>query len=144
MAVTASVPGKLGEALANAEVDFDTATVKVLLTTSAYAYDQDTHKYKSDVTNEVTGTGYTAGGATLATKTVTYTAGTNTTALDAADPSWSASTITARKAVFYIDTGTAATSPILCVWDFGADESSSAGTFTLQLNTSGLLTVSTA
>ena len=59
------------------EVDFLNDTIKGMLTTVTYVPDQDAHDYKSDVTNEVSGTGYTAGGATLANKTVTYTAGTN-------------------------------------------------------------------
>lgn len=45
----------------NKEVDWDSDTIKVMLTTSSYTPNQDTHIYKSSVTNEVTGTGYTAG-----------------------------------------------------------------------------------
>ena len=51
----------------NKEVDFDTDTIKVALLTSSYTPDQDAHDYFNDVSSaEVTGTGYTAGGATLA------------------------------------------------------------------------------
>lgn len=143
MAVTVAAYGLAQQSLVNGEIDFDTDTIKVMLCTSAYTPNQDTHRYKSDVTNEVTGTGYTAGGATLASKTVTYTTGTNTLTLDAADPSWATSTITARYAVFYKDTGTASTSPLICYWNFGADAVSSAATFTLQINASGILTLTT-
>jgi hypothetical protein len=52
--------------------DWDTDTIKVALTTSTYVPDIDVHDFFNDVTNEVTGTGYTAGGATLATPTLTY------------------------------------------------------------------------
>lgn len=135
----AAVYGLAQQSLANGEVDFDTDTIKVMLTTSAYAPDQDAHRYKTSVTNEVTGTGYTAGGVTLASKTVTYDPATNTLILDAADPSWPASTITARRAVFYKDTGSAATSPLLCWWDFEADVVSTAGAFTLQLSPNGIV-----
>ena len=55
-------------------VDFLSDTIKVALTTSSYAYNLDTHEVFSDVTNEVVGTNYTAGGATLASKTITVTA----------------------------------------------------------------------
>lgn len=144
MTVTAKVYGLAQQSLANKEIDFDTDTVKVMLCTSTYTPNQDTHRYKSDITNEVTGTGYTAGGATLASKTVTYTSGTNTLALDAADPSWASSTITARYAVFYVDTGTSSTSPLICYADFGADVSSTANTFTLTLDASGLVTLTAA
>lgn len=144
MAVTAKMFGLAMKSMVNKEVDFDTDTVKVMLCTSTYVPNQDTHQYKSSVTNEVTGTGYTAGGATLASKTVVYDTATNTLTLDCADPTWAASTITARFAVFYISTGTDSTSALLCYWDFGADVSSSSGTFTLTIDAAGLITLTTA
>jgi hypothetical protein len=144
MAVTALVYGLAQQSLANSEIDFDTDTIKVMLCTSTYTPNQDTHRYKSSVTNEVTGTGYTARGATLANKAVTYTAGTNVLMLDADDPVWSNSTITARYAVFYKDTTVDATSPLICYWDFGADVSSTAAAFTLALSASGLVTLTAA
>jgi hypothetical protein len=144
MAVTSFVYGLALTSLFNAEIDFDTATVKAMLCTSSYVPAQDTHRYKSSVTNEVVGAGYTAGGVTLTGKTVTYTAGTNTLALDADDPSWTGSTITARYLVFYVDTGTAGTSPLLAYVDFGADVSSTSGTFTYQIPVGGFLTVAAA
>ena len=49
----------------NGSIDLDTDTIKVMLVTSTYTPNQDTHTKRSDVTNEVSGTGYTAGGATL-------------------------------------------------------------------------------
>jgi len=125
----------------NKEIDFDTDTVKVMLCTSTYTPNQDTHDYKDDVTNEVTGVGYSAGGATLASKTIAYDAGTNIIKLDAADTSWSTSTITARYAVIYVDTGVASTSPLLGYVDFGGDESSSAGTFLIQWSADGILKI---
>ena len=50
---------------------FLTDTIKVALVTSAYTVNIDSHSNFSDITNEVSGTGYTAGGATLGTKTAT-------------------------------------------------------------------------
>lgn len=139
MAVTAKMYSKGFEAMLNKEVDLDTDTVKVMLATSSYTPNQSTHKYKTSVTNEVSGTGYTAGGATLTSKTAS-TSGLIFT-FDAADITWSSSTITARYAVFYIDTGTAGTSPLLCYWDFGQDEVSSSGNFTLTISGSGVFTI---
>lgn len=70
--------GKIsGQALLSAfsgEVNFTTDTIKAMLCTSSYTFDPLTHRYKSSVTNEVSGTGYTAGGATLAGKSATFTA----------------------------------------------------------------------
>jgi hypothetical protein len=62
------------DAALNGEIDFDTNTIKVALTTSSYTPDRGVHDYFNDVTNEVVGTGYTAGGATLGTCTCAYVA----------------------------------------------------------------------
>lgn len=116
-----------------------------MLCTSAYTPDQDTHQYKSSVTNEASGTGYTAGGATLATATLAYTTGTNTLVLDAVDSAWTGSTITARYAVIYDSSpGTDATRPLIAYVDFGADVSTTAGTFTITWDAAGMITVTAA
>ena len=49
-------------------IDFDNDTFKQLLVTSSYTANKDTHTKRSDVTNEISGTGYTAGGATVTAK----------------------------------------------------------------------------
>lgn len=120
-------------------IDLDTDTIKVALVTSSYTPDQDTHTYFSSVTNEVSGTGYTAGGATLANKTVTQDNTDNEGVFDANDVSWTTATITARAAVVYKSTGTASTSALICYIDFGADKVSTAGTFTIAWNAEGIL-----
>ncbi len=125
----------------NGGIDLDTDTIKVMLVTSSYTPDADTHDYKDDITNEVTGTGYTAGGATLSGKTVTQDNTNNLGVFDANDVTWSSSTITARGAVLYKDTGTASTSPLICYFDFGSDKSSVSGDFTIQWNSGGILTL---
>jgi len=122
----------------NGEVDFDTSTIKVMLCTSAYVPDQDAHIYKSSVTNEVTGLGYTAGGATLASKTIAYTAAVNLIKLDAADVTWSLSTITARYAVAYVSTGVDGTSVLLFCIDFGENKSSSGSDFSIVWDAGGI------
>ncbi len=128
--------------LINGGIDLDTDTLKVMLVTSTYVPDIDLHVFKSDVTNEVTGTGYTAGGAALTSPTVTVDNTNDRAAFDAADVTWASSTITARGAVVYKDTGTATTSPLLCYFDFTTDQISSNGNFTIQWNSSGILLLS--
>lgn len=141
MAVTAKVYGGFLLSLANKEIDLDTDSLKVMLCTSTYTPNQDTHRYKSDITNEVTGTGYTATGATLTSVTATYDAGTNTFKLDAADTSWTTSTITARYAVIYDSSPASdATRPLICYVDFDADIISSAGTFQITWDAAGIVT----
>ncbi|GAA4358371.1 hypothetical protein [Angustibacter luteus] len=145
MAVSAKMYGLFLKSLANKEVDLDSDTLKVMLCTSTYSPNQDTHQYKSAVTNEVTGTGYTAGGQTLTSVTVNYDSSSNTLSLDAADPSWTGSTITARYAVFYDSTpATDSTRPLIAYVDFGADISSSGGPFTITLDAAGIATITAA
>lgn len=128
--------------LAQKRIDLDTDTIKVALCTSTYTPNQDTHDYFNDITNEVSGTGYTAGGATLGSVTWTYSSGSNTWTLDAADTSWASSTITARYAIIYVDTaGASSTDPLIGYVDFGSDIVSTGGTFLITWNASGILTV---
>ena len=141
MAVTAYLYGKAQAAIMNKEVDWTTDTIKVALTTSAHIPDP-TDDYFNDITNEITGTGYTAGGATLATCTATYTAATKTLALDAADTAWTGATFTAHYAHIYdAQSGAAATSPLLVYVDFGSNVSVAGGTLTLSWNAAGIITL---
>lgn len=145
MAVTAFMYGLFPKSVWNKEVDLDSDAIKVMLCTSAYTPNQDTHQYKTSVTNEVTGTGYTAGGATLGSTVVAYTAGTNTLNFDAADTVWATSTITARYAVVYDSTpGSDATRPLICYIDFGADVISTGGNFTIVWDVNGIISVTVA
>ena len=123
----------------NGNIDLDTDTIKVMLVTSTYTPDQDLHEFIDDVTNEVSGTGYVAGGETLANKTVTQDNTDNEGVFDADDVTLSSSTITARAAVIYKDTGTPATSPLVAYIDFTEDKSSSNGDFTIQWNAEGIV-----
>jgi hypothetical protein len=145
MAVTAKMYGLFLKSLANKEVDLDSDTLKVMLCTSTYTPNQDTHQYKSSVTNEISGTGYTAGGQTLTSVTVTYDSASNTLTLDCADPSWASSTITARYAVFYDSSpATDATRPLISYVDFGADVTSTNGPFTITIDAAGVVTMTAA
>lgn len=129
----------------NKEIDWDSDTIKVMLVGSSYTPNQDTHVYKSDVTGEVTGTGYTAGGATLTSKTITYDPATNVIVLDAADVTWANSTVTARYGVIYDDAGASdSTKPLLGYVDFGSDMSSSAGAFVLGWDANGIIRITVA
>jgi hypothetical protein len=82
-------------------------------------------------TNEVSGTGYSAGGGTLTNVTPT-TSGTTAYA-DFADLTFSTATITARGALIYNDTATG--DPSVVVLDFGGDKTSTAGDFTIVFPT---------
>jgi hypothetical protein len=118
---------------------WSSATIKVAQTTSAWTPNQDTNHFFSDVTNEITGTGYTAGGATLGSKTSTYDTATDQIRLDAADTSWPTSTLTARRAVVWNDTaGASTTDPVIGWVDYGADVSTTNGTFQITWDATGI------
>jgi len=130
---------------ADRRVDWVGDTIKVALLTSTFSPNQDTQDFYDDLTNEVSGTGYTAGGAALGSKSVNYDAATNTTSLRAGATSWSGATFTARYAVVYKDTGSGSTSPLLGYVDFGGDETVSSGTFTITWDaTDGVMKITAA
>jgi hypothetical protein len=130
----------------NKEVDWDSDTIKIALVTSAYTPNQDAHDYWDDVSaNEVTGTGYTAGGLALSSKTVSYDSASNVIVLDAADAVWAASTITARYAVIYDDAGATNAQKVLVGYiDFGSDQSSTNGNFTVTFDATGIVRITVA
>lgn len=128
--------------LQNGNINLAADTIKVMLVDSTYAPNIDTHAYRSAVTGEVTGTGYTAGGQALTTKSVTQDNTGDAAVFDADPVTWASSTITARGAVLYKDTGNASTDNLIAYFDFGVDESSSSGDFTITWNASGILTLS--
>jgi hypothetical protein len=103
-------------------------TFKISLFTSAATLGASTTAYS--VTNETSGTGYTAGGNTLTNVTPT-TSGT-TAFTDFADTTWSTASITARGALIYNSTDS---DKAVVVLDFGADKTSTAGDFTIQFPT---------
>jgi len=108
-------------------------TFKLAMYTNSASFDASTTDYTT--TNEVSGTGYTAGGGTLTNVTPT-TSGT-TALTDFADLTFSSSTITARGALIYNTTtaGGTGTTDTVVVLDFGSDKSSSAGDFTIVFPT---------
>jgi len=126
------------EIVGSGGIDMVNDTIKVMLCTSSFTPDVDNMNFKSDITNEVSGTGYTAGGQALASKAWTRDDANDRAYFDAADVQWASSTITARFAVIYKDTGTPTTSPVIGYFDFEADKSSDAGNFTLEWNASGI------
>lgn len=122
--------------MARGAIDFDTDTFKIMLVTSSYTANKDSHDKRDDVTNEVSGTGYTAGGATVAC-TVTKDTANDKVTLAFASTSWATATITARGAVIYKSRGGSSSADELVAYiDFGSvDVSSTAATFTVGAST---------
>lgn len=143
MAVTAFWYGNgvLGQYSATAarRIDWVTDTIDCALCTSTYSPNQDTHTFFTDLTNEISGTGYTAGGVALSGKSTSYDSATNESRLIASNAQWTGATITTRYAAVYKSTGTGSTSPLMGYVNFGADQTVSAGTFTIQWDGTGVL-----
>jgi len=132
MAITQAMCTSFKVALLDGEMDFssDTSQVfKIALYTSSATLGAATTAYST--TNEVTGTGYTAGGNTLTISANPASSGT-TAFLDFADTTWTDATITARGALIYKVGGS---NSAVAVLDFGADKTSTAGDFQVQFPT---------
>ncbi len=119
-------------------------TLKVALVDAGYTPDQNLHDFFDDITNEVTGTGYTAGGNAAASPTYTLS-GVGLITFDASDPAtWAqdaAGFSTARRAILYYDTGTASTSRLVAYSDdFGADRGNVSGDFSIAFDAAGIYT----
>jgi len=118
--------------------------LKIALVTSTYTPDQNLHDFFDDITNEVSGTNYTAGGNVCANGAATVD-GSGNVKVDADDPAtWSQSGTgfsNARRAILYHDTGTAATSRLIAYSDaFSADKGNVDGDFTITLDSAGIFT----
>ena len=104
-------------------------TFKLAMYTNSASFDASTTAYTTS--NEVSGTGYSAGGGTL-TRIDPSSSGT-TAFTSFSDLTFSTATVTARGALIYNDTATG--DPTVIVLDFGADKTSTAGDFTIQFPT---------
>ncbi len=113
-------------------------TVRVMLVDNTYNPDIDNHSNKSDISGEVTGTGYTAGGLPLTNRTVTRDDVNDWSEYNADDVTWTSSTITAAYGIVYLDTGDANTSTLITVVDFSGNKSSFNGDFTIQWHADGV------
>jgi hypothetical protein len=121
------------------KIDLSSDTIKVALTTSSYTPNIDTHDFFDDITNEVSGTGYSAGGATLGTKTTTVDTTDDEAVFDAADTTWTTASFTARYAIIYKSTGVAGTSPLIGYIDFSTDRTVDGGTFQITWSSEGII-----
>ena len=104
-------------------------TFKLALYDNSASFTAATTAYTTS--NEISGSGYSAGGGTLTN--VTPTSSSTTAFTDFADLTFSTATITARGALIYNDT--AAGDPSVVVLDFGGDKTSTAGDFKIVMPT---------
>jgi hypothetical protein len=114
---------------------------KIMLVTSDYTPNKDTDEFRSSVTNEVTGDGYTAGGVVV-TATVTVDTANDRVEIEFSDPEWDPASLSADAAVIYISTGNAATDPVVSYVDFGETVTSTNAPFQVTLTSPLRYTVS--
>jgi len=137
---TGKLYGLLFTALWNKEIDFDTDTIAVILTTSSHTPDQDAHNYVDDITNEVSGGGYAR--VNLGSKTVGYTGGTNKHKLDAADSDFATATFTFRNVhLADVSPGADSSRPLLGYQAADGDVTGAGGTLTLVWHASGIIEI---
>jgi len=141
MATTTVFYNSYKKLLLDKSIDHTNDTIKVALCTSSYTPNIDTHDFFDDITNEVSGTGYTAGGATLAGKATSVDTTDNEGVFDATDVSLTTASITARYAIIYKSTGVSSTSPLICYIDLGENKTSVASTFGITWNAEGIINI---
>lgn len=132
MAITQAMCTSFKQALLDGEMDFSSNTAqsyKIALYTSSASLDAATAAYTTS--NEVSGTGYSAGGNTLSIST-NPTTGSTTAFLSFATTTWTTATITAAGALIYQAGGS---TPAVAVLDFGGDKTSTAGDFQITFPT---------
>lgn len=144
------VYNRFKEGLMNADEDLEGGTFKVLLLTDGYTPDADDTNVAALTlaSYEASGTGYDAFNYASTTPkeltglTTTTDTGNDLAYWDANDVTWSSSTVTARYAVIYRHVDGVQANDLLCVLiDFGSNKSSSAGDFTIQWNSDGIISL---
>jgi len=130
MSIAQAMCTSFKEQLLNKEHDLNTDTIKIALYTSSASFGAGTTAYAT--TNEISGTGYTAGGETLGSATI-GTSGT-TAFVDFADASWTSATFTANGALIYNDS---VSDKAIAVLAFGGDFTVTGGTFKIVFPAAG-------
>ncbi len=133
MAITSGITISFRREILLGEHDLDTNSLKLALYTNAASLSDGTTVYTTS--NEVVGTGYSAGGVVLTG--IDVTTDSSVAVVSITDAVVTASTITARGALIY---NSSQADKAIAVFDFGSDKSSSNGDFTVQFPTAAAAT----
>jgi hypothetical protein len=125
MAITSGITISFRREILLGEHDLDTNSLKLALYTNAASLSDGTTVYTTS--NEVVGTGYSAGGVVLTG--IDVTTDSSVAVVSITDAVVSTATITARGALIYNSSNA---NKAVAVFDFGADKTSTAGDFTVQ------------
>ena len=143
MAITAS--GFFGLSLEKAWIDtlgqsLEAEDNDMALVLDGYTPNFDTHDFHDDLTNELSGTGYTTGGKAFTGTELTLSGGTMT--WDCTDVAWTTSTfVDVMASVLITNVGSSATDQLICLQDFVTAVSTNVGTFTVQIHANGIATL---
>lgn len=122
MAVSTWLYGSFNRALYTAQHDFVNDTYKGMLVGAGYTPNQDSHAYKIDINNEVTSSGYVAGGQEISVGAMSYTGAGNLESIPAGNMVWPSVSFIARYLIVYNDSWPSeATKPLVLCVDFGAN-----------------------
>jgi len=122
--------------LGNDVIDLDGDAFKCALLTDSHVPSAGYELFAEVSSDEVSGSGYTAGGKALTNVTWTEAGGSAT--LDSDDPIWTNATFTARYAVFYDDTTTFPRDVLMFFYDLDANQIVNNGSFRLRIDSSGI------
>jgi hypothetical protein len=145
MAITAKLYANFGlnalggSGAASSPIDVLSDTINLTLHTATYTPVQATDALFATATNELsTAGGYTAGGTALASKT--YTLASLTSTFDAADVTWTSTSITFRHGILHDDTVANVVKPLIGYVDTGGNQTTSSVDVVFQWNASGIFT----
>ncbi len=131
-----------GDTAGEGPMDLLSDTIKAMLTTSTHVPSQTSHSVKADVTNEASGTGYTAGGNTIANKV--YATTSLVTKFDGDDTTWTAMSAVHRNWHLYDDTPTSPADPLIGYIAQGADVNPGGNDLIYAYNAGGIFTLTVA
>jgi hypothetical protein len=125
----------LTDHLARGQINFASDSFKILLVSSVPSEaNLDAWVNRSDVTNEITGSGYTAGGVAVTATVGSVDTTNNRTPITFTDlsPGWAVATITAVGGIIYKSTGVAANDKLVQFVDFNGTVSSTGAAFNVD------------
>ncbi len=131
------------EELGKGNINYTSNTFKLMLMTDSYTPNIDTEAFRADVSNEASGTNYTAGGQTLDSVTLTQDNTNDRAVVDFANEVFSNVTLAdVDGAIVYKDNSNSATDVLICYIDFTeGSQDVVANDFTVTPSGDGVLTI---
>lgn len=135
--MASGIYGSFWDDVFKGNVDMDTDTFYVMAMTATYSENFDTHNRRDDITNEVSGTGYAAGGNSVTITLNAYDTVNNRYEITLGGTTWPSSTLSSvQKFAYYKRRGGASSADeLIALIDNGAGVTTSNGTLTLNAST---------